>query len=837
MKVSLNWANWHSKMDLVPKGLGVLVKKIGDQLGEIEEVVKYAECYENVYVVKIVSCERHPNADKLSLCLVDDNGTDKKAKRDKKGLVQVVCGAPNVKKGMLAAWIPPGQIVPSTYGKDPFKLEARKIRGEVSNGMLASPSELGISDEHDGILEVSDKKAKPGVSLKELYGLNDVVVDIENKMFTHRPDCFGVLGVARELAGIQGMSFKSPDWYVNVPKFENAKGLSLEIENQTPMLVPRFMAVAMSGVNVRPSPTWLQAGLRRVGIKPINNVVDITNYLMYVTGQPLHAYDYDKVAEKSKAGAVLSVRYPKKGEKLKLLGGKVIEPRKEAIMIATDKELIGIGGVMGGADTEVSSQTKNIILECANFDLYSIRKTSMEHGLFTDAVTRFSKGQSPLQNSRVLAKAMELIIQESGAKQASNVIDKISLESEAFKRDALHEPVTVQAEFINSRLGLDLSAEEMAAILRNTEFVAEITRGSNLVVKAPFWRTDIKIAEDIVEEVGRLYGYDHLPQELPVRTAVPVKREESLAFKFRLRGILAALGANETLNYSFVHGKLLNNALQDPANSYKINNALSPDLQYYRQSLTPSLLGNVYPNIRAGSEQFALFEINKVHHKKTGLTDEKVPVEMNRIALVYAAKKQKGAAYFAVRAYLDELAKKLGLKLEYLVMNKKTGPMHQPYNTARSALVKIAGEANMLGIVGEFDQDAIENFKLPVFSAGFEVDLEVLMQAAKQTGSGYAPLSKYPSISQDICLRVVPKTSFKEVEGALNQAVHKSKPEDVECQISLLDIYSPQKGNYKNITFSVSIYSYERTLTEEVATKLLDKTAQKVAKEIGAKKV
>lgn len=837
MKVSLNWANWHSKTDPAPKGLGLLAKKIGAQLGEIEEIIKYEPRYKNIFVVRVVSCEKHPAADKLSLCLIEDNGAAKDVARNKKGQVQVVCGAPNARTGMLAAWIPPGETVPSTIGKDPFVLEARELRGELSNGMLASPAELDIYDEHDGILEIDDNdKVKPGTPLSELYGLNDVVIDIENKMFTHRPDCFGVLGVARELAGINGQAFSSPDWYKDEPEFAPAKGLDLKVINKVPKLAPRFMAVALKGASVKPSPVWLQAGLKRVGIKPINNVVDITNCLMYITGQPLHAYDYDKVAAKSSGGAVLEVRHPQKGEKLKLLNGKTIEPRTGAVIIATDKEIIGLGGVMGGADSEVNDGTKNIILECANFDLYSVRKTSMEHGLFTDAVTRFSKGQSPLQNARVLKKAMELIIQEAGAKQASAVIDDVNIDEEFIERDSLHEPVTISAEFINSRLGLDLSAETMAGLLRNVEFVAEIIRGSNLLVKAPFWRTDIAISEDVVEEIGRLYGYDHLPKELPIRVATPAIIDEALDSKKTLRNVLASLGARETLNYSFVHGKLLEKAKQSPDNSYKVNNALSPDLQYYRQSLTPSLLENVYPNIRLGSDKFALFEINKVHDKANGLNDEKVPAETDRIAFVYADKRAKGAAYFMARAYLDALAAKLGITFEYKATSQKSDDsLTRPYDAQRSAAVCTGGEN--IGVIGEFEPGVARNFKLPDYCAGFEIKLPAITKAARSAGSNYTQLSRYPSITQDICLRVTTDSQYGELAGALNEALGTSKPKDVLCEIAPLDIYSPEDGVYKNITFSITLFSYERTLKEEVANKLLHEVAGQLAKKIGAKRV
>ena len=614
MKISLNTirnmvTHYKSSEDVTKIGVEKLVEKIGAQLGAVEEVIDIGSKYQGIIIARVVECKKHPNADKLSVCMIDDGGKAKDVKRDKTGLVQVVCGAPNVQAGMIVAWLPPGSTVPETYDKDPFVLGARELRDVVSNGMLASPQELALGDSHDGILEI-DEDLKPGADFAEIFGLkNDVVLDIENKMFTHRPDCFGFLGITRELAGIQQLSFKSPDWYVPNPKFPKPEGerLQLVVKNELPKLVPRFSTITISNVKVGPSPVRMQVELAKIGQKSINNIVDYTNLYMLSTGQPLHAYDYDKVKALSGGAATLLVRHPAKGEKIKLLNGKTIEPRSEAIMIATDKQVIGIGGVMGGSETEVDENTKNIIIEAANFDMYSIRRTSMAHGLFTDAVTRFNKGQSPLQTLPVLAKIVGEIRAVGAGKVAGQVQDDNHV-----KKTALHAPVTVAPQFINSRLGLQLSMAEIKQLLKNVEFTVE-TGGGELVVTAPFWRTDIEIPEDVVEEVGRLYGYDHLPLELPKRDVSPTIKNPLLALKAEIRERLSKAGANEVLTYSFVHGDLLDKVGQDKQQAYQLSNALSPDLQYYRLSLMPSLLEKIHPNIKAGYDRFALFELGKAH--------------------------------------------------------------------------------------------------------------------------------------------------------------------------------------------------------------------------------
>ena len=608
-----------------------------------------------------------------------------------------------------------------------------------------------LGENHDGILEI-DKQVEPGTPFSDVYKLDDYILDIENKMFTHRPDCFGWLGISRELAGIQGMPFKSPDWYVPNPELPAVESdeFPLTIKNELSELVPRFTAITMSGIQVEPSPVWLQVALAKVGQKSINNIVDYTNFYMLLSGQPLHAYDYDKVKSASGGEATIVVRQSKPGEKIKLLNGKEIEPRAEAIMIATDKQLIGVGGVMGGADTEVDDNTKNIILECANFDMYSVRRTSMAHGLFTDAVTRFNKGQSPLQNLAVLAIIVDDIRQHAGGKVAGAVIDDNHLDKAVLERASLHPPVKVSTEFINGRLGLQLSAAEMKKLLENVEFKVEVS-GDDLTVTAPFWRTDIELREDVVEEVGRLYGFDHLPLELPQRVIMPTAKDPLLTVKAQIRQILSQAGANEVLTYSFVPGDLLEKVGQDTARAFQVANALSPDLQFYRMSLVPSLLEKVHANIKAGYNEFALFELGKTHGLDNGEDDEGLPREFEFTALVVAANdklKKSGAAYYQARQYLESLVGADVLEFKPVSEAMKSYAVVQPYDLKRAALVNIKG-GDFLGIIGEFKSSVTRSLKLPKYTAGFEIDSTVLRPIIA-AGPSYMSLSRFPKVTQDI---------------------------------------------------------------------------------------
>ena len=836
MKVSLNWIRflndkYHCAADPVPGGVDKLVEKIGAQLGAVEEVIDLGKRYEGLAIVKVVECVKHPNADKLSLCLVDDGGVNKKVERKDKGLIQIVCGAPNVKAGQLAVWIPPGATVPATYDKEPFVIEARPIRNKTSHGMLASPKELALGDSHEGILIIEDD-VKPGMGFAKHFGLDDQIIDIENKMFTHRPDLFGQLGIAREIAGIQHQVFKSPDWYredATIPTDGRSNGFKLEVKNDAPKLVPRFCAVAIKDVKVGESPVWLKVRLSAVGIRPINNIVDITNFYMMETAQPLHAYDADKV----KTG-ILGARMSKPGETLKLLGGKQIKLDKNSVVITDGSKSIGLAGVMGGADTEVDENTKNIILECANFDMNQTRKAAMNYGLFTDAATRFTKNQSPRQNMAVMAKAVEDIKRVAGGRVASKVIDDKHFQ-------VREKSVKTDVEFINNRLGLSLNQADIKSLLENVEFKVSLS-AKNIDVIAPFWRTDIEIPEDIVEEVGRLYGYNNLPVVLPRRDLAPAAKEDLISVKSSIRNILKQAGANEALTYSFVDESLLKKVGQDPKDAYHIRNAISPDLQYYRLSTTPSLLDKIHHNIRAGFDEFAIFEIGKGHNQKmkdkTGL-----PIEFEMLALVAASKtkslKNNGAPFYQARAILDYLAAELGIRLDYrAIAEEEPYPVTKPFNHQRSAQVWEAESNTPLGMVGEYKQLVAKNLKLPAYCAGFEIGIEQLLQTIP-THTQYQPLNRFPELEQDFCLRTSTGLTYARLtDFALKNLAKLSAAHGYIFSLRPIDIFQKEADkSHKQTTWRIILWHPERTLTTNETNQLLDKLAAEAKYELKAERI
>ena len=823
MKVSLNIVR--SLINFELPSVDELVLRVNQQLGGVEEVIDLGAKYAGARIVRIVECGKHLDADRLSITKIDDGGAVPDVPRDDNGYVQVVCGAPNVHADMWAIWLPPGSTVPASFDDtEPFVLGARPLRGVLSQGMLAAADELAIGTDHKGIIEITENDLSSGAELQagarfaEIFGLDDFVLDIENKMFTHRPDCFGQLGVAREIAGIFGQQFTSPEWYKAQQQFSTAEGLDLTVTNDAPELVSRFMAVAIKDIEVKPSPLWLQCQLVAMGGKPINNIVDATNYIMLMTAQPTHAYDYDKLR-----GHQLGARLARPGEKVSLLNGKEYELTADDIIIADGEGVIGLAGIMGGSNTEVSNDTKNIVLECATFDMYALRKTAMRHGVFTDALARFNKGQSPLQNAAVLKRLMSVV---SGV-QASEVFDLKQFSDEFDDYfDGKYTPanIDIDSKFINERLGLKLSENDICGLLNNVEIRSHGPEEEldYICIQSPFWRTDLELSEDIVEEVGRLYGFDKLPRELPHRSIKPVPKNPRRELNNAIRQSLSRAGANEILTYSFVHERILKNAEQDITQAYKLSNALSPDLQYYRLTVLPSLLDKVYTNIKSGHNEFALFEIGKGHLKSKGLNKEGLPIENNYIDLVYSSKKDKpGAPFYVAKKIIDNLGKDLGVKFEFeKIVNQIDKQILAPFDIDRSSLIKI-DNGDIVGLVGELKQSVIKNFKLPQYISAASIDIDILQKnMSKNIGDSYHPLSKFPSTRRDISIEIDSAVSYKDVLNVVKNSLQKQDDEFIS--IRLVDIYRAKDSSFKTITLNISMTNYNRTLTATDASRIIE---------------
>lgn len=813
MIISLNWLKKFTDIDV---SVDELTELIGARLVEIEKVTDLSEKYKGIVIVKVVKSEKIEGSDHLTVNLVDDGGVTSGLERDGDGLIQIVCGAPNMRTGLTVVWLPPDSVVPDTFdSENPLKLDSRKIMGIISNGMIASARELDLFDDHSGIMEIDDD-IKPGTSFAGAFEMNDCLLDIENKSLTHRPDCFGIIGFAREVAAILGKGFTSPEWFLNLkPEFAVCGEVEINAVILDHALSDRYQAVVMSGIDAgKKSPLIVQTYLSRVGVRPINAIVDATNYLMMMTGQPLHAFDYDKFISVAGGKAEILVRAGRKGEKLELIDGRQIVLATEDIVISAGDTAVALAGAMGGASTEIDENTKNVIIESATFNLYKMRATQMRHGIFSEAITRFTKGQPADLTTPVLKRFTELIQEWTGGEVSSEVTNYY-----ANKREVQH--IKVPQQTINATLGTDWDIKQLADPLCNAEFNVDVIAPYTLDVISPWWRADIHITEDIIEEIARIKGFDNIEPTLPVRDFTAVRPSDYDTFRGRVRKILARASANEVLTYSFVHGDMLKKAGQNADNSYRVVNSISPDLQYYRQTLTPSLLNVVHQNIKQGYVEFSLFELNKTHDKKYGLGDEGVPNELEKIALVLAVKNPRtDAPYYEAKRLLDYLLQSFNINADYRpIDNEYDKSVVAPFEIVRSASVFDKRTGETIGYIGEYKKLIQKAFKLPVYSAGFEINSLALFRAAQDLGSGYRPISRYPSSERDVCFKVDEKITYLQVARALEAA--KSKVE-LEAVISPVDIYKSDGANTKNITMNIKLTSYDHTLTSQEVTDAVD---------------
>lgn len=822
MIISLNWLKKFTNIDI---SVDELTELINTRLVEIESVINIGEKYNNILIVKAVEVKPLEGSDHLSIVKIDDGGVTSDIERDENNLIQVVCGAPNISTGQTVVWLPPKSIIPQTFGTaEPFKLDTRNLRGVVSNGMIASAKELDLFDEHTGILVLDDDKAPGSLFIRE-YELDDYLLNIENKSLTHRPDCFGVIGFAREISAIMGKKFINPDWIMNLdPYFGEGTG-SLGVFIDDASASDRYQAIVMNeGDSKKQSPMLMQTYLARVGVRPISAIVDVTNYLMMLTGQPLHAFDFDKVRAICGDNVEIHVRFGRDNEKLELLDGKIIELSSDDIVIAAGETAIALAGAMGGANTEIDGNTKSIIIESASFNLYKLRTTQMRHGIFSEAITRFTKGQPADLTAPVLGEAVRLVRDWAGMQPITSVADIYPGKTE-------NQVIKVPLQKVSDILGVDINILDASSLISNAGFIVNTDDQLAMSVEVPYWRSDIHILEDIVEEIGRINGFDNIKSTLPLRDFTAVMPDNFDIFRNNLRKILVKAGANEVLTYSFIHGDVLQKAGQKLDNSYRLVNSISPELQYYRQTLTPSLLGLIHPNIKQGFSSFAIFELNKTHQKGNGVDSEGVPVEVDMLSLVITSKEESITdQYYKAKRVFDYLCRSLGVEIEYDVLgNESEGPLSAPFEGRRTAVISPKG-AKAVGLVGEYKKSVLRGFKLPDNTAGFEINTRLLFEAAKNINKNYKPLSRYPATERDVCFKVDQSISCGQLVSSVNEVLLET---DLESLVEVIDIYQKESGT-KNITIRIRLVSDNHTLNGDEVTAVINNVVNSVTVKLGA---
>ena len=793
-----------------------LVKLIGARLVEVEGTVDLAPKYAGIKIVKVETCEAIPETH-LHVCQINNGEKD---------LVQVVCGAPNVHAGMLAVWIAPGCIVPETYGGENFELSVRPLRGYESHGMLAALDELDLGEDHDGIVEIDPNFAKPGDSFAEKFDLNDVILDIENKSLTHRPDTFGLIGFAREVAGILGVKFNEPaisfgnlevDQLLTADEFgkcvTDSERVSIEVEDEN--LCPRYSAAVFSV-----SATSLDSALEKTnylthdaiflakaGMRTISKIVDATNVTMLMTGQPLHAFDYDKFKAVGGGGEPkITVRAAKSGEKLQLLDDSEIALNDTDIVICSGDTPVALAGAMGGKSTEIDSDTKKIILESATFSLYNLRKTQMAHGIFSEAITRFTKGQPVSGVIPALARCSAMLLENPSGIVDFEFSGKVEKPVE----------VSVSVEEINGLLGTEYSEELIIRTLENVGFKAR--REEKLVFEAPQWRTDIHIKEDVIEEVGRLLGYDNITLDFPTRHFIGAEKNALFDLKSRLRNLLSErFAAHELLTYSFVSRRLQETVGEKTDDSYEIVNSISPELQCFRQSLVPSLLEKVRDNLKAGFRDFSVYEINQISKKSLGRDEDDVPNLKNHLAFVTTGD------YYAAKAVLVELLSELGIKNPRVEKFEKGAAYFEPLHSATIAGISL----------GEIKQTVLKRLKISVPVSAFELDLDELLADIPPVSAAISKISKFPSVERDLTLKVKNDIAYS---ACVEEILSIFKAKNLIINIEPTSIYQADKST-KNISFHLRFSSLDKTLENAEISDIMNEISEGVGKSLNAQVV
>jgi len=563
-------------------------------------------------------------------------------------------------------------------------------------------------------------------------------------------------------------------------------------------------------------------------MRPINNIVDITNYLSLITAQPLHAFDYDKVVSKdpnAKDRAYITVRLAKDSESIHTLDGNTVKLTNNNLVIADSTNPIAIAGVIGGYDTQVDSGTKRVIIESANFNKFSIRKTSMELGIFTDSVTRYTKGQSPQLCLPILLKAIDLIQEFAKGQITSNIKD-------IYPEPAAPKSISLSISKLNTHLGTTLGKEDIKKILLNLEYNITNENEEYLTVLPPIFRTDIFIPEDIFEDLGRIYGYENIILRLPTRDTKAVNKNMSIHIKSKIRSILSNSGCNEIDTYSFTSKENILNSKQDPNIAYHIKNSLSPDLEFMRTSLLTSLLEKAKYNIQKNVSPFCIYEFNIPHQK--GYTDNfELPKEDWHLSILFSSKENiiDGNPYYQIKRYFEKVLDGINVSSLSYELISDSSELDLPlwiknillsFNKNGAALIKdVSGK--IVGVIGDIDNDVKSNFKLPQYTCACEINLDDLIKLINQDKKSIFE-SKYPTITQDLCLTVSTSTKYSDLQETVSKVINtKDRIGSIKC----LDIY--QKDNTsKNITLRISIEHKDKTLSDDEFKKIVERVEEKV---------
>jgi len=774
MFVSLNWIK-----DFVPLKGKInpleLSELITIRTAEVEGYKDLAESFNNMVVGKIKSIKPHPDADRLTITQTDIGGVSN----------QIVCGADNIYAGMYVPVALPGAKVKWHGEGDLVELKSAKLRGVQSDGMLCAGEEIGLGKKDNGIYDFKGLNVKEGMPLAKVFKKDDIVFEIDNKSLTHRPDLWGHYGMAREIAAITGNEFKKLEPKVKIPK----TGDSPNIEVKDYDLCPRYCGLIIKNIKVESSPKWMQDRLLAVGYRPISNIVDVTNYVMAELGQPLHAFDKNFI----KGGII--VRRANKNEEITTLDGQKRKLDTNMLVIADHEKAVAIAGIMGGENSEINDETTEIIIESANFNPESIRKSSVRLGLRTEAVQRFEKSLDPNLAELAIKRTAELILQLCPtAKIAGPITDK--------KRVTLEEPIiTLDSDTVSSKLGVPISVKQCADILRSLEFKVVKKSETKLQVTVPSFRAtkDIDIEDDLVEEIVRLYGYENIKPTLPsLPIEAPMENTERTR-KHHARDLLSyGFGLSEIYNYSFYGQDEIEKCLMNEKGHILLENHLSQDQTHLRTTLVPNLLKNVVSNLRYNLS-LKFYEIGRTY-KEIG---EFFPLEEKWIGGVIV---KKSESFYETKSIAVEFLKEFS---KYKVEVKQVKNVLPYAHPSRCADLIVRGTA--VGTIFEVHPQVLKNFDIEAKVSMFEINFSKLAGILEPLVK-YEKLPKFQGLDIDISVVVDLQKTVAEVEKEIRKA-----DKNLIKRVKLFDIYKGEhieKGK-KAFAFRVLLQADDKTLTDE----------------------
>jgi len=778
MKISLDWLGDY--IDITEKDNQKIKDIITERSAEIETMESQGDHLDDIVVGKVIEIKKHPNADALKLCSVNDGQEN----------IKVVCGGSNLKEGMLCAFAKIGSVV-KWHGTEVVKMEKAKIRGEESFGMICASDEVGLEEmfpkgSEKEIVDLSHFNLKVGQPLATALGLDDVVIDVDNHAITNRSDLFSHIGFAREFVACDlGKWSKGGttvwEGYISekLPKSSSPAPITVDIKDKD--VCSHYMGVYLTDIEIGESPDWMKKRLVACGVNPISNIVDITNYVMLELGMPLHAFDVDKVK-----GKKWTMRKSKKGEKLVTLDEQEHELMDDVIVLDDGNELIDLCGIMGGHSSGIDQHTKKIWLISPVYNSTLVRKAMRGLGHISDAGIIYEKGIDPELAGDGLYRAIELILQICpNTKVASEVVDLRSKprEEREIKLDLAH---------VNRLIGTEIEPKRIEKILADVGFEVSKSKGGYKVQVPTYRHNDVHLEADVIEEIARIYGFNNIPYQTPVKPIAPVAPSKDRQYVRELKESLAAQGFDEIYTFAFLGPELLEKCGMEVTNEMiEVENPISADMSLMKTSLLPRMMETIADNLRYKSS-FALFEQNSIYSRKSDTDWKEKP------ALIMAG---VNVDFRALQGAVESMG------IQIMPVKEKTGSLaHHPGRTG-----ELVVRGKVVGHIYEIHPQIRKNFDIKPSVVVAEVDLQAILDMNIDTRKKYQELSKYPSVQLDVSM-VIPKRNLARDYFVTIQKTDQKLITDVE----LIDEYTGDKiaEDKRGLTYSITYQAPDRTLTE-----------------------